>query len=198
MNHQLHTEPNIYYQHQFTAGAIASRNASSISHNHQSSRSGSSEESSGTQQNNTSNNIDEQAIIKKQLKKIKMSLVIAVTTITVFLVALAMISSVLLASRRDCQAQQPLLPDTAEKFTKQMADLTGNLSALKNQIVVDSDQLNEYAHQIQTLNSITETINSELTEYTLRTRSVERSVNRNEETIGKMNNNSASKSTVLF
>ena len=46
------------------------------------------------------------------MKKLKMSFIIAVTAIIAFLVALAIISLVLLANRRDCQAQQQLvLPD---------------------------------------------------------------------------------------
>jgi hypothetical protein len=64
-----------------------------------------------------------------------------------------------------------------------MAALQGNLTVLKIQFYVDSEQLNGYAHQIQTLNSTTETTNSDLTEYTQRTINMERSVNHNQETI---------------
>ena len=195
MNYQLRAESNIYYQHQL-ADTLASQNTSPITHDQYNSRDEIPEESSGTQQNDTSNNItiDEQAIIRKQMKKLKMSFIVAVTTIIDVLVALAVISLVLLASRRDCQAQQQLvLPDIAVRVAEQVASLQGNLSVLKNQIDTNSEQLNEYAHQTRALNSITETISNDLAEYIQRTREVERSIN--QETIGRVDNNSASKSS---
>ena len=196
MNYQLRAESNIYYQHQL-ADTLASQNTSPITHDQYNSRDETPEESSGTQQNDTSNNIviDEQAIIRKQVKKLKMSFIIAVTVIIAFLVALAITSLVFIASRRDSQAQQQLLvlPDIAVRVAEQVASLQGNLSVLKNHIDTNSEQLNEYAHQTQALNSITETISNDLAEYTQRTREVERSIN--QEIIGRMNNNSASKSS---
>ena len=223
MNYQLRAEPNIYYQHRL-ADTIANQNTSPITHDQYNSRDETPEESSGTQQNDTSNIIDEQAIIRQRMKKLKMSFIIAVTMIIVVLVALAVISLVLIASRRDCQAQQQLvLPDIAVRVAEQVASLQenlsalknqidtnseqlneyahqtqalslqGNISALKNQIDTNSEQLNEYAHQTQALNSITETISNDLAEYIQRTREVERSIN--QETIGRVNNNSASKSS---
>ena len=151
MNYQLRAEPNIYYQHQL-ADTIANQNTSPITHDQYNSRDETPEESSGTWQNDTSNIIDEQAIIRQRMKKLKMSFIIAVTTIIVVLVALAIISLVLIASRRDCQAQQQLVvPDIAVRVTEQVASLQGNISALKNQIDTNSEQLNEYAHQTQAL-----------------------------------------------
>lgn len=174
VNYQSHAEPNVYYQRQFIPDTIAHQITSPVTQ--QNSRNETSEESSDIQllQSNTSKIIDEQAIIRKQLKKFKLSLVITVTMITVFFVALTMISLAFFASIRDCQTQL-LLPDIAEKVTKQVVLLQGNLSVLKNQIDIHSQQLNEYAQQIQTLNEyaqqtqtlndITEMINNDLAEY---------------------------------
>ena len=221
MNYQLRPEPNIYYQHPL-ADTIASQSTSPVTHHQYSSRDETQEESSGTQQNNTSNIIDEQAIIRKQMKKLKMSFIIAVTTIIGFLVALAIITLVLSASRRDCQAQQQLvLPDIVVRVAKEVVSLKGNFSTLKNQIDTNSEQLNEYnidlaeqvtslkgnisvlknqidttsAHQTQALNSITETINNNLAEYIQRTLELERGVNQTTIAIERVNNNSASKSS---
>ena len=172
MNYQLRAEPNIYYQHPL-ADTIASQSTSPITHDQYSSRD-ETQESSGTQQNDTSNIIGEQAIIRKQMKKLKMSFIIAVTTIIAFLVALAIISLVLLASRRDCQAQQRLvLPDIVIRVVKEVVSLQGNISMLKNQIDTNSEYLNEYAHQTQALNN---NISEKLNEYAHQTQELNNNI----------------------
>lgn len=188
MNYQFHAEPNVYYNPSLVSDAVGSRNTNT---SHITEQNSSNEESSAAQHSSASDIIDKEAIVMKQLKKVKLSLIIAVTIITVFLVALTIITFALFASVQDGQTQQLPLPVIGEKVTQQVAPPQGNLSLLKDQIDAHTQQLNEYAQQIQTQRDLIETINDTLAEYAQQTARVEESINHNRVVIEKLNKNYA-------
>ena len=193
LNYQSHAEPNIYLQPQFMSGA-ASHNTSPVTL--QNSRDETSEENNGSsiQQRDAVKIVDEQ--LKKQMKKIKVLLIVAVSVIGVFLalaIGLAFLATI------HSQKQLPL-PDIDEAVNKYVAPLQENLTVLKNQFIdIYAKQLNEYAQlnqqmnkyaeQTQTLNDITDMINDDLAEYAQRTGGVEDSITQNRALIEQMKNN---------
>ena len=188
--YRSHAEPNVYFQPQLMTGTASHYRNPAL---HQNSRDETSD-SSSIQQRDTVNIIDTK--IKKQMKKIKMMLIVAVSVIGVFL-ALAIGLSFL--ATVNSQKQLPL-PDIDEEVNKHVAPLQGNLTVLNNQLTnIYTEQLNQYAQltqqmneydqQAKTLNDITESIGDDLTEYTQKTERVDDSVNQNRAAIEQMRNN---------
>ena len=189
--YQSHTEPNIYFQPQFKTGAAARNTNPTALLN---SRYESSEGNSGIQQRDTVKDTNEQ--LKKQMKKIKVLMIVAVSVIGAFLaLAIGLAFLALIHS----QKQLPL-PDIDEEVTKHVAPLQGNLTLLNNQLNnIYAKQLNELAQQVnesaeqtQTLNDISGMINDDLAEYAQQTRRIEDSINQNQAIIEQMRNNNNS------